>query len=396
MKCNARPYDGNEPYIFFSYCHEDGEQIYPIIEQMIDDGYRIWYDDGLRPGDEWPERIARMLDGCDICVAALSRKFSESHNCKNELTFAINNQKPLLVIKLEDFPMSMGMRLQLANTQYIEKYRYDSESPFFEKLYSANLIKMEECRNQTELSVQDETVLSVDEGQEQESVLDSRGLCQYVPAPIVIQCSSGRIFEGSCPVSRVGRDPNKCDIYFPENYAIGRHHIDIISEDKKYYIVDKESVNHTWVNGKRLDKGGRCELGMCGEIKIANETLVVAFGESADFFREHKLLVWLQSKATKESQYLQTDTFILGRGHAWSGGVLSEKHVSRTHAILRITGKGCMLSDVSTFNQTWVNERRIPSKEEYLLADKDEIRIGGHGGEYFTVHMKTLEKAEVL
>ena len=166
MKCNVRPYDGNEPYIFFSYCHEDGEQIYPIIEQMMDDGYRIWYDDGLRPGDEWPERIARMLDGCGLCVAALSQKFSESHNCKNELTFAINNQKPLLVIKLEDFPMSMGMRLQLANTQYIEKYRYDSESLFFEKLYSASLIKLEECRNQMEPSVQDETVLSVDEGQE--------------------------------------------------------------------------------------------------------------------------------------------------------------------------------------------------------------------------------------
>ena len=393
MKCNVRPYDGNEPYIFFSYCHEDGEQIYPIIEQMIDDGYRIWYDDGLRPGDEWPERIARMLDGCALCVAALSQKFSESHNCKNELTFAINNQKPLLVIKLEDFPMSMGMRLQLANTQYIEKYRYDSESLFFEKLYSASLIKMEECRNQTEPSVQDETVLSVDEGQEQESIQDSRGLSQYALAPIVIQCSSGKFFEGSSPVSRVGRDPNKCDIYFPENHAIGRHHMDIISEDKKYYIVDKESANHTWVNGKRLDKGGRCEIGTFGEIKIANETLVIAFGESADFLREHKLLVWLQSKSTEESQYLQNDTFILGRGHAWSGGVLSEKHISRTHAILRITEKGCMLSDVSSFNQTWVNERRIPAKEEYLLADKDEIRVGGHGGEYFTVHMKTLEKA---
>ena len=78
--------DKYNPYIVFSYCHEDGERIYPIIEQMIDDGYRIWYDDGLRPGDEWPERIGRMLDGCTLCVAALSQKFSESHNCKNELT----------------------------------------------------------------------------------------------------------------------------------------------------------------------------------------------------------------------------------------------------------------------------------------------------------------------
>lgn len=394
MKCNVRPYEGNEPYIFFSYCHEDGGQTYPIIEQMVYDGYRIWYDDGLHPGDEWPERIARMLDGCTICMVALSQKFSESHNCKNELTFAINNQKALLVIKLEDFPMSMGMRFQLANTQYIEKYRYDSEESFFEKLYSTRLRKMEECRRQLESSVQDEPVSSGSDGHEQKSVQDSGDAHRSTLAPIVVQCSGGRFFEGSYPVSAIGRDKNKCDIYFPENHAIGRHHIDVIAESGKYYIVDKESVNHTWVDGKRLEKGGRCEIGICAEIKIANETLIVAFAEFAELLRQYKLLVWLQSRATKESQYLLADTFVLGRGHAWSGGVLSEKHISRTHAILRITEKGCMLSDVSTYNQTWVNGRRIPVKEDYLLADNDEIRIGGHGGEYFNVYMKKLEEAE--
>lgn len=393
MKCNVRPYEGNEPYIFFSYCHEDGGQVYPVIEQMASDGYRIWYDDGLHPGDEWPERIAWMLKGCAICVAALSQKFSESHNCKNELTFAINNQKGLLVIKLEDFPMSMGMRLQLANTQYIEKYRYDSESGFFEKLYSAQLTMMKACKGQPKPPVQEKPVLSDRGGQGQKSLQESEDTHRSALAPIVVQSSGGIFFEGRCPVCTIGRDKNQCDIYFPENHAIGRQHIDIITENEKHYIVDKESVNHTWVDGKRLEKGEKCEIGTCGEIKIANETLVVAFGESAEFLRARKLLVQLQSKATKESKYLLADTFVLGRGHAWSGGVLSEKHISRTHAILKITKKGCMLSDVSTYNQTWVNERRIPAKEDYLLADKDVIRIGGHGGEYFTVYIKTLEKA---
>lgn len=363
---------------------------------MVYDGYRIWYDDGLHPGDEWPERIARMLDGCAICMVALSQKFSESHNCKNELTFAINNLKTLLVIKLEEFPMSMGMRLQLANTQYIEKYRYDSGDSFFEKLYSTQLRRMEECKDQQpKPPVQDEPILAGCVGQKQKSVQDSRDTYKSALAPIVIQYSSGRYFEGCYPVSKIGRDEKKCDIFFPENHAIGRHHIDVVAEEDKYYIIDKESVNHTWVDGKRLEKGEKCEIGTCGEIKIANETLVVAFGESADFLREHKLLVQLQSRATKESKYLMTDTFVLGRGHAWSGGVLSKKHISRTHAILRITNKGCVLSDVSTYNQTWVNERRIPAKEEYQLTDKDEIRIGGHDGEYFTVYMKTLEEAQV-
>lgn len=437
MKCNVRPYEGNEPYIFFSYCHEDARYDYPIIEQMASDGYRIWYDDGLHPGDDWPERIAEMLDGCAVCMAALSQKFSESHNCKNELTFAINNQKALLVIKLEDFPMSIGMRLQLANIQYIEKYQYTSEQIFFEKLYSTRLKKLEECKGRPDLSivinrsqtaevrqpvdiieskpsvvdvpvqksepsvqepetfVSDVPIPSDRGGQEQGSVRDSMDDHSSELSPIVIQCSSGSLFRGSYPVTSIGRDKNKCKICFPENHTIGRHHIDIIVHEKKYYVVDKKSANYTWVDGKRLEKGGRCEIGTCEEIKIANETLVVAFGESAKFLAEYKLLVGLQSEATKESRYLLNGTFVLGRGYAWSDGVLSKRHISRTHAILKITKKGCMLSDVSTYNQTWVNERRISAKEEYLLADKDVIRIGGQGGEYFTVHMKTLKEAEV-
>lgn len=401
MKCNVRPYEGDEPYIFFSYCHEDAWQNYPIIERMSHDGYRIWYDDGLHPGDEWPERIAEKLDGCTVCMAALSQNFSQSHNCKNELTFAINNQKPLLIIKLEDFPMSMGMRLQLANTQYIEKYQYDSENIFFVKLYSNQLKEMKNCKGEAVLvsPLPVPSKLELKPEPDPDSNLDSVTKTELEPdvpshSPIVVQCSSSRLFQGSYPKTSIGRNKNECDIYFPENRKIGRHHVDIVVHENKFYVDDKKSLNHTWVNGKRLEKGGRCEIGACGEIRIADETLIVAFGEVAKFITEHKLLVKLQSETTKESRYLLTGEFVLGRGHVWSDGVLSEKHISRTHAILKITKGGCMLSDVSTYNQTWVNERRIPAKEETMLADKDKIRIGGKGGEIFTVYIKTLEEAD--
>lgn len=367
MKCNASPYEGKEPYIFFSYCHENAGQVYPIIEQMARDGYRIWYDDGLHPGDEWPERIAEMLAHCRVCIAALSQKFSESHNCRNELTVAINSQKTLIPIKLEDFPMSLGMQYQLANTHYIEKYQFTSESSFFEKLYSTKPKEMEACKPDTESK----------------------------PAPpLIIQYSSGRIFEGSFPVTSIGRDKTKCSICFPEGH-IGGHHIDIKMQDKKYYVIDQNSKNHTWVNGKQLEKGAGCEIGICSEVRIANETLVVAFGEAAQFLKKYKLLVRLQSEATKEYRYLLSGVYVLGRSNSWSGGVLSERHISRKHAVFKITKKNCMLSDVSRYNQTWVNERRIPAETEYLLADKDRIRVGGQSGEYFTVHMKILKEDEV-
>ena len=41
MFCRVVPYEGNEPYIFLSYCHKDQAKVYPIFEQMAFDGYRL-------------------------------------------------------------------------------------------------------------------------------------------------------------------------------------------------------------------------------------------------------------------------------------------------------------------------------------------------------------------
>ena len=59
MNCRVKPYEGQEPYLFLSYCHKDATQVYPLLETMTRAGYRFWYDDGNHPGDEWPENIAQ-------------------------------------------------------------------------------------------------------------------------------------------------------------------------------------------------------------------------------------------------------------------------------------------------------------------------------------------------
>ena len=48
-----RAYSGNKPYIFISYAHRNSAAVYPIIQRMAADGFRIWYDEGIDPGTEW-------------------------------------------------------------------------------------------------------------------------------------------------------------------------------------------------------------------------------------------------------------------------------------------------------------------------------------------------------
>lgn len=139
MKCYAMPYEGDQDYLFFSYCHDDAEHVYPIIERLTIEGFRVWFDDGIHPGEDWPDVIAVHLSNAKACVAAISKNSSESHNCRNEVSFAIGHNKPFLSIILEDFKMPLGMQLQLSSSRFLKLYE-QSISKFYESLLPAPLL----------------------------------------------------------------------------------------------------------------------------------------------------------------------------------------------------------------------------------------------------------------
>ena len=138
MKCYVKPCEGKDT-LFVSYCHSDAAQVFPIIERLAIEGYRVWYDNGVHPGEEWPETIARHMIDAKVCVAMVSAKAAESHNCRNEVTFAVANSMPLLSVVLEDFKMPLGMQLQLGNSRYIRKYD-ETEEAFYAELLSSPVL----------------------------------------------------------------------------------------------------------------------------------------------------------------------------------------------------------------------------------------------------------------
>ena len=160
MQCSARSYNGEESYVFFSYCHQDKAAVYPIIEQLVKDGCRVWYDEGITAGASWPEMIAKHLDGCSVCICAVTEAFSKSHNCRNEMTFALENNIHVIALIVEDFTQPLGLRLQMANTQQIRlsECGYDQ---MFQKIYSG--VGVKECIGEK----QDITVHSPDDFKQQ-------------------------------------------------------------------------------------------------------------------------------------------------------------------------------------------------------------------------------------
>ena len=81
-------YEGREPYIFVSYSHRDSGTVLPVVRGLYEDKYRVWYDEGIAPGSEWPHNIAVHLENAAVVAAFISDNSKASINCENEIVRA--------------------------------------------------------------------------------------------------------------------------------------------------------------------------------------------------------------------------------------------------------------------------------------------------------------------
>ena len=146
-------YEGNESYIFISYSHKDKKKVMPVINRLQKDGYRVWYDDGIEVGSEWPETVANHLLSCQLFLVFVSNSYLDSFNCKREIDFSVSKRKSTIAVMLEETNMSPGTEMQLASVQFLNKYLLKDEE-FYSKLYQSEL--MHPCRNENEKNLVEE------------------------------------------------------------------------------------------------------------------------------------------------------------------------------------------------------------------------------------------------
>lgn len=138
---NLEPYKGTESYIFISYSHKDKDEVLSVLEPMVETGYRVWFDEGIDPGTEWDENIAKHVEDCDALIAFISGNYISSDNCKDELNYARDLKKDRLLIYLEKTDLPSGMAMRLNRLQAIHKYTYKNKKDFFQKLFSAPMVE---------------------------------------------------------------------------------------------------------------------------------------------------------------------------------------------------------------------------------------------------------------
>lgn len=117
------PYRGNDPYIFASHSDKDSHLVFPELGMLHDRGFRIWYDEGVAFGGEWPEHVATALDRATVFLVFISPSAVDSANVRNEINFALNRGKRFLAVYIEETTLPAGLELRMGSIQAIMKWR---------------------------------------------------------------------------------------------------------------------------------------------------------------------------------------------------------------------------------------------------------------------------------
>ncbi|MEJ2131712.1 MAG: TIR domain-containing protein, partial [Gammaproteobacteria bacterium] len=127
-------YEGDQPYFFVSYAHEDGPLAYAEMAWIHAAGFNLWYDDGIHVGSVWRRALADALTGSSGLIFLATSHSIASEHCLKEISFALDEKKAVLVVQLDSAGLPPELRLALNDRQALVRSRYD------EATYRARLV----------------------------------------------------------------------------------------------------------------------------------------------------------------------------------------------------------------------------------------------------------------
>ncbi len=89
--------------------------------------------------------------------------------------------------------------------------------------------------------------------------------------PVLIRDRTDESFTIDKPTFRIGTEQQYCDLFISDNNFISRSHADIITKNERYYIIDRNSTNKTYVDGKVIPIEKEVEIFSGTKIRLANE-----------------------------------------------------------------------------------------------------------------------------
>ena len=97
---------------------------------------------------------------------------------------------------------------------------------------------------------------------------------QSVHYPSLFRVLTEETVSVNKPVFRLGKERSYVDYFVTNNNAVSRSHADIITRGNKYFVIDLNSKNHTYINDRIVAVHSETELHDGDYLKLGNEVFI--------------------------------------------------------------------------------------------------------------------------
>ena len=104
-------YQGDDPFIFICYAHDDADVVYPELAWLRDQGINIWYDEGISAGRNWRAEIGSAIRRAERVLFYVSERSLTSDHCGREINFALDERKDILPVYLANVSLTTDLQV---------------------------------------------------------------------------------------------------------------------------------------------------------------------------------------------------------------------------------------------------------------------------------------------
>ena len=163
----------------------------------------------------------------------------------------------------------------------IKKPNCQESEKITDKPFDGHEINVDDDEGTAQLIEEDDGTVRLEEEDDTTGLLteeddDATGLLDAPPInyPSLYRVLTDENISINKPVFRLGKEKSYVDYFVQNNNAVSRSHADIITRGTKYYIIDLNSKNRTWVNGQFIPPQYEIEIFNNDRIKLANEEFI--------------------------------------------------------------------------------------------------------------------------
>lgn len=129
IRCSVASYTGTEAYIFFDFYSKDAALVYPIIERLHLEGFRVSFDDGTCESKALLKRLLRST----VCIMAVTESAANSHEFREDMAFALTPGKSRKVYSFlfSESSLRPSFRLYLEHTRCIKVFEAQNEENIY-------------------------------------------------------------------------------------------------------------------------------------------------------------------------------------------------------------------------------------------------------------------------